>query len=84
MNVGYVLNLRKAMGVVEIVALNKEGVKTVFHLHNAQYKIDTASVYKGSCFQARSNQPFWKKNKGHLNGVFEAKAEPRKQLMSFS
>ena len=63
MNVGYVLNLRKAMGVVEIVALNKEGVKTVFHLHNAQYKIDTASVYKGSCFQARSNQPFWKKIK---------------------
>ena len=40
------------------VALNKEGIKIVFHLHLLQYKIDTAPVYKVSCFPVRSKQPF--------------------------
>ena len=33
----------------------------MFHLHYPQYKIGRASVYKVSCFQPRSYQPF---NKG--------------------
>ena len=37
-------------------ALNKEGVKNVFHLHSSQYKIDTAPVYKVSLvFQLGQN-----------------------------
>ena len=43
---------------VSFLALNKELVKNVFQLHCSQHKIDTASVYKVSCFPARSNQPF--------------------------
>ena len=33
------------------VALNKTGVKNVFHLHYWQYKFDTASVCKVFVFQ---------------------------------
>ena len=36
------------ISTVLFVALNKEGVKNVFHLHWRQYKIDTAPVYKVS------------------------------------
>ena len=54
------------ISTVLFVALNKEGVKNVFQLHYSQHKIDTASVYKVSCFSVRLNQPFLK-NKGHLN-----------------
>ena len=37
------------------ITLNKRGVRNVFQLHNWQYKIDTASVYKVFCFPALSN-----------------------------
>ena len=60
---------------MSMVAINKEEVKSVFQLHNSQYKINTASVYQTFSFPARSNQSFWK-YKGHLNGAIEANYEP--------
>ena len=38
-----------------LITLNKRGFKNVLQLHYRQYKIDTASVYKGLCFPALSN-----------------------------
>ena len=46
------------MSTASFITLNKRGVKNVFHRHDWQYKIDTASVYKVLCFPAVSNQLF--------------------------
>ena len=46
------------ISTASFITLNKRGVKNVFQLHNWQYKIDTASVYKVLCFPAWLNQPF--------------------------
>ena len=64
MMVWYVIKLRKQLvyfnwiSTASFVALNKRGVKKVFQLHQWQYKIDAALVYKVFCFQAWLKQPF--------------------------
>ena len=48
------------MSTASFITLNKRGVKNVFQLHYWQYKMNTASFFKAFCFQAWSNQPFFK------------------------
>ena len=76
MMVWYVLKLRKRW--MSFSAVHRFlGRDQKNQVHYAQYKIDTALVYKVSCFPARSYNAFWK-----VVLAFQAKVESRKQPTS--